>query len=65
MNKSDNYITVKELQELLPLKITHIYNMIQKKEIPFIKLGGKYLFDKIEINNWVMASKSKVVNNSK
>jgi excisionase family DNA binding protein len=55
-----NLLTVKELQELIPLKSTHIYTLIKKNEIPYVKLGGKYLFDSERINEWL---KSKYVNN--
>jgi excisionase family DNA binding protein len=55
-----NLLTVKELQEKIPLKSTHIYTLIKKNEIPYIKLGGKYLFDAAKIDKWL---ESKYVNN--
>ena len=64
MNNSETYLTVKDLGEMLPLKNTHIYTMIQKKQIPFVKLGGKYFFVKKEILDWVANSKVSALNNN-
>ena len=64
MNNKETYLTVKDLGEMLPLKNTHIYTMIQKKQIPFIKLGGKYFFDRNEILSWVEKSKVSALNNN-
>lgn len=34
--------------------------MIQSKKIPFYKLGGRYMFEKIEIENWIESNKNTI-----
>jgi excisionase family DNA binding protein len=47
------YITVKELCEWIRLSRSKVYSLISTKEIPHIKVGGKILFDKEKIQNWI------------
>lgn len=47
------YITVRELCELLRLSRSTVYTLISEKKIPHFKLGGKILFDKEKIQNWI------------
>ena len=54
------YLSVQDLMKLLPLKKSHIYSMIQSKKIPFYKLGGRYMFEKIEIENWIESNKNTI-----
>ena len=54
------YLSVQDLMKLLPLKKSHVYSMIQSKKIPFYKLGGRYMFEKIEIENWIESNKNTI-----
>jgi excisionase family DNA binding protein len=54
------YLSVQDLMKLLPLKKSHIYSMIQSKKIPYYKLGGRYMFEKIEIENWIESNKNTI-----
>ena len=47
------FLTVAELSKWIRLSKSHIYCLVSKKKIPFIKLGGKLLFSSEEIRNWV------------
>lgn len=49
----EDLITVRELATWLRLSESHIYALISKKKIPFNKVGGKVLFDKQVIKNWI------------
>ena len=49
----EDLITVRELATWLRLSESHIYSLISKKKIPFNKVGGKVLFDKQVIKNWI------------
>ena len=51
----DDFLTVRELAKWIKLSESHIYCLVNKKRIPFAKLGGKLLFDKIKIKEWVDA----------
>jgi excisionase family DNA binding protein len=50
---TQQYITVKELCEWIRLSRSKVYSLISTKEIPHIKVGGKILFDKEKIQNWI------------
>ena len=47
------FLTICELSKWIRLSKSHIYCLVSKKKIPFIKLGGKLLFSSAEIRNWV------------
>lgn len=50
---ADNYLTVKQAAEWLKMSASHIYFLVHKKQIPFLKLGGKVLFDRGKVKDWV------------
>jgi len=47
------FLTIRELSKWIRLSISHIYCLVSKKKIPFIKLGGKLIFSTEEIRNWI------------
>ncbi len=47
------YITIKDLSKLINVGIGAIYNLIKSNEIPSYKVGGKRLFDRGEILDWM------------
>lgn len=53
LEKIDDYLTVRELAQWIKFSESHVYALVNKKKIPFIKLGGKLLFDKSKIQNWL------------
>ena len=56
-------ITVKSLSEWIKISSKVIYRLIDKKEIPYIKIVGKYLFDKQQILEWLKFNSVMVSNN--
>ncbi|MFM7709662.1 MAG: helix-turn-helix domain-containing protein [Ferruginibacter sp.] len=44
---------MKDLSKWIKLSESHLYCLVSKKKIPFIKLGGKLLFSTIQIRNWI------------
>jgi len=53
LEKVDDFLTVKELSKWIKLSESHIYFLVNKRKIPFAKLGGKLLFDKQKIKDWI------------
>jgi hypothetical protein len=49
----NNFVTVKELSAWLRLSKSKIYSLVYGKQIPFVKIGAKILFDKEKITNWI------------
>jgi excisionase family DNA binding protein len=39
-------LTVKDVAELLQCSLQHIYNLVWRREIPFVKIGGSSGFGK-------------------
>ncbi len=56
LEKVDDFLTVKELSKWIKLSESHIYFLVNKRKIPFAKLGGKLLFDKQKIKDWIDAN---------
>jgi len=58
VNKSEPYMSVSEVADMLKMSQSHIYTLTSTKKIPHIKLlGKKLLFDKNEINQWLKSKK--------
>jgi len=57
-NKENQYLSVSELSDMLKISQSHIYTLTSTKRIPYIKLlNKKLLFDKNEIQNWLISKK--------
>ena len=46
-------LTPEEVSSLTRLKIKTIYAKCCRREIPYLKLGGKLLFDEDRIRKWI------------
>ncbi len=46
-------ITIDELSTILQTSKSTIYRWVHKREIPFVKLGGKLLFSQDEIQEYI------------
>lgn len=51
------FLTLKETSEFTGISIHTIYRMTSRKEIPHLKAGGKLLFDRAELTQWLNATK--------
>lgn len=54
-------LSVGEVAELLGYKISNIYALTHRREIPFMKKGRKLWFNEEEINQWVKSGRKKTV----
>jgi excisionase family DNA binding protein len=54
------FLTVRELAQWIKLSESHIYFMVNKKKIPFAKLGGKLLFEREKIRKWIESNSNTV-----
>lgn len=53
------FIDVKELSKIIGLGVTTINKYVMKGEIPSYKVGGRRLFDKDEIIEWMKSHKEE------
>ena len=59
MNKhesAEEFLKIRELAKWIRLSESHLYCLVSKRKIPFIKLGGKLLFSTVQIRNWINQS---------
>lgn len=54
-------MTVKEVADYLSLSVPTIYGLNSKREIPCMKRGKRLYFNKTEINDWLMKSRKKTM----
>lgn len=47
---------VKELQEILGLSRTSIYEQLKRKEFQWVVVGGKYIISKASFDEWLDGS---------
>lgn len=48
------FLDVQELTEYIHMSESYVYKMVSKQLIPHIKLGTRTLFEKNQIDNWVI-----------
>lgn len=56
------YLSIKHLSEYLSYSEAAIYKMVAKSVIPFFKIGGKLLFNRKEIDSWLLEYKKPTIN---
>jgi len=54
----EKLMTLSQLAEYLQLGKSTVYKMVQKGEIPGIKIANQWRFDKKEIEKWVKEQKN-------
>jgi excisionase family DNA binding protein len=52
--EEQRFLDVQNLSDYLHLSKSCIYKMVSNKSIPHIKLGTRTLFEKNQIDNWVI-----------
>lgn len=55
------YLTLGELSELLNVPKNTIYAKTSRREIPFVKVGRRLVFDRQEIDEWLKKSQKNVL----
>ena len=59
------YINIDELSECLGIKKSTLYGKVERREIPYYKIGHLVRFKKTEIDKWVESLKQMVVDTDK
>ena len=59
-------LKVKDVAEILNMAEISIYNMVYRREIPFVKIGRNLRFDRSKISAWIFEnSHDKIKSESK
>ena len=48
------FLDVQELTDYIHMSESYVYKMVSNKSIPHIKLGSRTLFERNQIDNWVI-----------
>ena len=56
------FLDVQELTDYIHMSESYVYKMVSKKSIPHIKLGTRTLFERNQIDNWVINGGTMVEN---
>jgi len=48
------FLDVQELKDYIHMSESYVYKMVSKNSIPHIKLGTRTLFERNQIDNWVI-----------
>ncbi|QOX64676.1 helix-turn-helix domain-containing protein [Anoxybacterium hadale] len=64
MSSEVKFLTIEQVAEMLQVTKMTIYNL-QKKGLPFIKLGKNVRFDQNDVIEWVNSNKVKAVEQDK
>ena len=59
---ASNMFDVKQLAEYLNVSIGLIRKLVKNKDIPYVRLGVKILFSKIEIDKWLLEQQKDNLN---
>jgi excisionase family DNA binding protein len=54
-------LIVKEASEYLGITENALYCMVYRRQIPFVKIGKRLRFDKIDLDKWI--EKQKILDN--
>ena len=60
-NLREEFLSVRNLSSYMDIKVKTIYSMVEKREIPFYKIGRLVRFKKSEIDAWVKELKFEMV----
>ena len=45
--------TIKEASEYLGFSVKALYHMVERRQIPFVKIGKSLRFNKVALDNWI------------
>jgi excisionase family DNA binding protein len=58
---NSEFLTTKEVADLLRIKERKLYDLVSAQEIPCVKATGKLLFPKVELMHWIRTGEIKPV----
>jgi excisionase family DNA binding protein len=59
-NPNQRFLDVKEAAEYLGLATSTLYTMVSQRRIPYIKMGRRTKFDRLELDKWIARHSVKV-----
>jgi excisionase family DNA binding protein len=56
------YLTVGDVSKTLNIGKSTLYSYVNKRQIPCLKISGKVLFEKTDLEDWILSKKQPVIN---
>lgn len=57
----NEFISLEELSHFLGIKKSSLYSMVEKREVPYYKIGRLLRFKKVDIDTWIEGFKFEVI----
>ena len=51
--KTKKLYSVNDISQQLSMSASNVYKLVSQENIPYIRVGGKILFDQTAINKWI------------
>lgn len=61
LETNNDLVDIKQAARLTGFKTSYIYELKMKGTIPFFKVGKSLRFSKIELQNWIKANRSSIL----
>ena len=58
-------LTIKEAADILGVSVNTIYKWTSAKKIPYVKVGGRVMFDPDDLEAWIEARKVDPIGSSR
>ena len=57
----EKYLTIEDVSKVTTLAKSTLYSYVHYQTIPFLRIGGRIVFEKKELQNWIDKKKVKVI----
>ena len=58
--QNKRFLDVKEVSKEYGLAVSTLYTMVCQRRIPFVKMGRRTKFDRVELDRWIAGHSVKV-----
>lgn len=58
MENNNQVLNIKELSQLLHISVSTVRKLIYEGDIPHFKIGNRYYFEKVSIEEWILAKQN-------
>jgi len=57
----EKYLTIEDVSKVTTLAKSTLYSYVYYKTIPFLRIGGRIVFEEKDLQNWIDKKKVKVI----
>jgi excisionase family DNA binding protein len=60
-NMKEKYLTIRDVSHITTLAKSTLYSYVHYQAIPFIKIGGRIVFEEGAVQKWIASKKKEVI----